>query len=142
MKKCFKCGEVKCLSFFYKHKKMADGHVNKCKECNKKDVRENRKQNIEYYRDYDRKRGCRQDKHDLKEWRESNPKKYYCHRAVYGAIKNGILLRPDKCELCETRSSLIRGHHCDYNKPIDVMWLCPACHRNWHDENGEGLNAH
>lgn len=56
MKKCFKCNLKKELKDFYKHPEMSDGHVNKCKECNKKDVRENLKKNKEHYRAYDKER--------------------------------------------------------------------------------------
>lgn len=32
-KQCFVCGEVKSIDDFYTHKKMSDGHLNKCKMC-------------------------------------------------------------------------------------------------------------
>lgn len=139
-KKCFKCDKVKSLSHFYKHKAMLDGHVNKCKDCNKKDVADHRLKNIERIRAYDRDRGSRQDKYYLREYRSKNKNKYKAHRMISNAIKNKTLFSQDTCELCSSNFH-IEAHHDDYSKPLDVRWLCSACHKQWHAKNGEGLNG-
>lgn len=138
-KQCFKCASVKPLSDFYSHPMMADGHVNKCKECNKKDVRENRKKKVEYYREYDKERGNRQGISYLKEYRKRFPKKWAAHKIVRFAIKCGYTTK-SPCEKCGC-SEKTHAHHDDYHKPLEIRWLCPACHRAWHDENGEAANG-
>lgn len=139
MKSCFKCGVEKPLTDFYKHKGMADGHVNKCKTCNKADVIKNRLLNLDKYREYDRARGARQGSEYMKEYREKYPNKYKAHCMVGYAIKSGALVNPNCCEKCGESKTI--AHHADYLKPLDVEWLCQGCHVQWHVANGEGLNG-
>ena len=138
MKKCFKCKKEKPLTEFYKHKQMSDGYLNKCKSCTKKDSSKNRKQNIEYYREYDRKRGNRSKPYYTKEYRKKFPNKAKSHDIVTYAIKTKRLHK-EPCEVCG-KYDFVHAHHDDYLKPLNVRWLCPAHHRQWHEENGEGLN--
>lgn len=137
-KVCFKCGAEKPLTDFYKHPKMSDGHVNKCKECNKKDVRDNRKDKVEYYREYDSSRGNRQDASYMREYRQKYPKKYAAHMLVNNQVREGKLLK-GVCEIC--CSEVTVAHHDDYDFPLQVRWLCQAHHVQWHKKNGPGLNG-
>jgi len=125
LKTCFKCNEEKPLEDFYRHPRMADGRVNKCKVCNKKDVRENRSKRADYYREYDRKRGCRQDKAYRDFYIEKFPEKYRAHYLLSNAVRDGRLKR-ESCEKCGRKDT--HGHHEDYSKPLEVRWLCPPCH--------------
>jgi hypothetical protein len=138
-KSCFKCGEVKSLSAFYKHPRMADGHVNKCKECNKSDNAANRLRNIDSVREYDRARGNRLSPEMVQRYRDKNPKKRAAHVKVGNAIRDGVLV-PQPCEVCGELQ--VHAHHTDYDRQLDVMWLCPVHHKAWHKEHSEGANAH
>ena len=138
MKTCFKCGKTKELTEFYKHKEMKDGHLNKCKDCAKNDSIRNRGKNIEKIREYDRKRGNRQSKTYLNEYRKKFPNKYRAHNIVNNSVRDGKLFK-QPCEICgEGRG--IHAHHDDYLKPLNVRWLCSAHHSQWHAKNGEAKN--
>lgn len=56
-KPCISCTLVKPLSDYYAHSRMGDGHLNKCKECCKRDNSKNREEKAEYYQEYERNRG-------------------------------------------------------------------------------------
>ena len=119
---------------------MPDGHVNKCKDCNKQDVIINRKNKVGYYRAYDRVRGNRKTSEDCKRYREKNPKKYKAHTKLNNAIRDGKIIKQSCCQECGSEYFVV-GHHDDYDKPLEVRWLCQVCHCAWHAENGEGKNT-
>lgn len=131
VKTCFKCNTEKQISEFYRHSGMLDGHLNKCEECAKLDVRRNRAANSDYYREYDRKRGCRQPSAYLKKYRKENPEKERAHRMVNYRVAKGVIVKPKTCEGCGKQRRL-EAHHEDYSKPLDVVWLCSPCHKFTH----------
>jgi len=135
---------------------MSDGRVNKCKECNKQDVRNNRSAKIDYYREYDKARanapnrvmardnysqtpkGAAAHRRAKEKWLENNVIKRAAHILVRNYVRSGRLERPEKCSSCGICSTRIHGHHNDYSSPLDVTWLCSKCHTTWHKLNGEG----
>lgn len=67
-----------------------------------------------------------------KKYRGKWPKKILAHKAVQTAIMKGAF-KKQPCEICgETKSE---AHHDDYDKPLEVRWLCKACHTEWHMHN-------
>lgn len=155
MKKCFRCENEKPLNEFYKHPQMPDGHLNKCKECNKKDVRENRAKRREYYNAYDRLRSYSEERKSQKRIRESRPEvkekirkqkqKYkpddrrkLANTAVGNAIRDGRLIKLP-CWICGSMDN-IEAHHPDYDSPLDVVWLCTEHHAQIHRDYTEELS--
>lgn len=148
-KTCFKCGALKPLSEFYVHSQMADGHLNKCKDCTKKDSAKREKilmsnpvlREIELTRHRlksarFRKEGRKANKESIfkskTKWEQNNKHKKFAQCCVRGAIRSGMLKRKP-CEVCNS-THLIHAHHDDYSKPLDVVWLCPKHHGERHVE--------
>lgn len=151
IKKCFKCGEEKPLSEFYKHKEMADGHLNKCKKCTKLDSFGRTKEEIERRKFRDRNRPnakervarnservrrlkAENNEHYVKtisipkqKWNKENRYK----KSANLKVKRNITMKDNKpcqCQLCGCNDNNLEGHHYDYSKPLDVTWLCKRCH--------------
>jgi len=57
------------------------------------------------------------------------------------AIEDGKVVRQTVCEACGTTGifkdgrTAIQAHHPDYDKPLEVMWLCQPCHHEIHRAN-------
>lgn len=62
-------------------------------------------------------------------WARNNPEKRKAHVIVGHAIRSGKLVKLP-CEACGSERS--EAHHHDYSKPLDVVWLCRACHGEIH----------
>ena len=154
MKICFKCKQEKSIDCFYKHSGMKDGHLNKCIDCTKKDTFGITDEDIEKRKKRDRNRKnadirVENNKKRLQLLKIENPEKYEkiqqqkrdwnvknkhkknAHLKVQRAIIKGSIIRLYNCEHCNTDDKL-QAHHNDYNKPLEVIWLCIKCHAKEH----------
>ena len=57
-------------------------------------------------------------------------KKNAANDAVAYALKKERLVR-QPCEQCGEKKAI--AHHEDYDKPLDVVWLCRPCHYTHHN---------
>jgi hypothetical protein len=97
------------------------------------------KRNKEYYENNKNKISIKS-----KEWKKNNPEKVLKQQLRYHkknpkhnkarvlvnqAIKAGVLIK-QPCEVCNKK--LVEAHHEDYNKPLDIIWLCKEHHLEVH----------
>ena len=132
MKKCFKCNKIKSLDEFYTHSKMADGHINKCKECTKDEVKNKQvilRENNEWV--------CKE--------RKRGRMKYYrlyrfTSKAKPEAVKRYFSKYPEKRKAVIKSQRLIspqeglEKHHWSYNEEHlkNVIWLTKKHHSKLH----------
>lgn len=68
-----------------------------------------------------------------KEYEKNNAEKIKAQRKIRRAILSGKLLRSKFCEIC-FKECKTHGHHEDYAKPLEVIWMCPKCHLYHHQK--------
>ncbi len=134
MKTCFKCKGTYPLDEFYPHKRMKDGHLNKCKSCTKKDEKRYRALNPDKIRLYEKERFKNPERKKLAAkvssvWRKKYPEKSRAQSTLWKAIIKGTIKRRN-CEKCGAQKA--HAHHPDYTKPLKVLWLCPLHHKEQH----------
>jgi ribosomal protein S27AE len=151
MKTCFKCGDEKPRSEFYKNRQMADGLLGKCKECAKRDSRDRgtdpvyeKKRNALPHRVAAREAyakteaGKDSQKRSKNKWASKNAIKKGASTIIGNAVRDGRLKKSHECSECGC-GGRIHGHHDNYSLPMVVRWLCSKCHHQWHIETEKEL---
>ena len=136
MKKCFKCKQYKQLDLFYAHPATADKHLNKCKSCTKKDVR-NSRYNPKFRSkilQYDRDRNKTEPRKRLRRIRAMLRRRLFkgksrANKKISNMIRDGKLVR-QPCSICKLPNA--EAHHPDYRKPTYIIWLCSKHHKEKH----------
>ena len=124
---CKHCASEKLESDFYACNKA------KCKECIKASVRLHRSENLSRIREYDRLRASQPHRvaNNFKQsqsWRREFPNRARAQSAVQYALKKGRLKKLP-CLVCGEKAV---AHHPDYDRPLDVVWLCQSHHKQTH----------
>lgn len=143
-KECIKCFQVISIDMFRIHPQSGN-YDNICSDCKKGMAKgryeKNKEKRLAYSRQYKKDNpekiknlnvGWRKNNKDkarayTRRWRKNNKEKSYAHTRVHEAIKDGRLVKPCKCSKCDS-TERIQGHHEDYSKPLEVIWLCESCH--------------
>ena len=119
MKHCPKCRRDLDESEFYRDRGRNDGLFGYCKECSKAAAKEWYARNRDYKLTYCQERD------------RIDPRPSRCRVKVMRALERGRLKR-SPCEACGDPNT--EGHHDDYDKPLEVRWLCRSCHRDLHEK--------
>ena len=149
MKKCYGCKTVKERNAFAKHKGKLDGLQTRCRECAKKYselYRVKNKEKVKANSDLWYQNNKERKKESTCRWRKANPEKVKAISAkqvknspekvsarneLHKAMLRGVITKPLCCSECWA-TGIIHGHHPDYDKPLEVVWLCPQCHSDLH----------
>lgn len=95
------------------------------------------KKNIEYKRQKEKENRLKNPipyKRRVRRYADAHPEEMKtmarARQKVYQAIKKGEMIRPNECEWCGSYRNIQAAHY-DYDRPLEVKWLCKPCHAKW-----------
>ena len=110
------------------HRKWREANPEKWGEYRRKWVAANPEKARGYSRKY-REANPGEAKECTRKWVDANPDSLRCYNTLNYAIQTGKFER-QPCEVCGQVQ--VHGHHSDYSKPLEVIWLCPQHHKRLH----------
>lgn len=110
-------------------RRLERGRLSRCKRC-LEDPAHIRKVQKEW-RDRHPEKVRAMNKAGYKKWIATNKKKQRVERFFRKYCKQNGIVRPTDCSQCGSTLK-IEAHHPDYDKPLDVVYLCHVCHVAWH----------
>lgn len=143
MKSCSKCGVDKAESEFYTNRASADGFTSACRVCINADQKARRERlnasrppdwkqktadMAAYQREWLAKRPGYMASY-MKKWYAKNKDRMIVKQRVRDAVRSGKMVK-QPCHVCGELK--VEAHHPDYSRPLDVVWLCKAHHREVH----------
>lgn len=135
IKHCLTCNTDKPCSDFQLRAASKDGLSAKCRDCAKEYDRKRAMlpHRVKAREQYQKTEAGREAlARARKKFIECNPKKRAAQIAVGNALRDGKI-NSSPCEVCGNPKA--QAHHDDYNKPLEVRWLCTTHHSQWHKEN-------
>jgi hypothetical protein len=132
--RCGPCDSMKPETEFYRYKGAWNGLRPTCKKCHNRIAMETRdpmRARKMRRESMNRQKLANPEKFKLRERlrpKPSDPIKNAARQKLNSAVKSGKLVRPASCSVCGASGGRIDGHHHDYTKPLDVVWLCTLCH--------------
>lgn len=132
---CCKCRKVLPVSEFSANRKKRDGLQYACRGCLSAELSRRYRDDLEVSRARRRAYFASHPETAARATakQRQSPYKHAAHQSVARAVKRGQLAKPTACSRCDD-TYRVEAHHDDYSKPLDVMWLCTACHRVRHAE--------
>lgn len=135
---CSTCKNFFSKEDFYKNKRTILGITSECKKCfsatsiRTRSIENSRKLNREHMDRYKIKKSDEIKKKDrIRSKLKNKTPKVICRNELNNAVKKGYVIKPKYCTECGGDKN-IQGHHEDYSKPLNVIWLCSMCHAKRH----------